>query len=95
MSGRQPTHWLEKQCNSRGQIWTRKIHLQEEIKGSVVKMTSPPVACVREMERGLTGQRVCLKEDPHTIDGHHCICRQKAFKRIRMRVLAKKTAVRM
>lgn len=73
----QPTHWSERQCNSRGQILTRKIHLQGETK---VRPLLVHIAFLLPRVYGtandLTIQCIRLHEDPHTIDGHHHICRQ-------------------
>lgn len=68
------THWSEKQCNSRGQIWTKKIHLQRESKVRGLQRKISYVVRLREPGGDLTIQRVRLHEDPHTIDGNHRIC---------------------
>lgn len=79
--GEQHTYLSEKQCNSREQFWTQKIHLQEDKEDtSVVENTVLQHLC-SEATQDRTVERVCLQEDPHPVDGHHYICnrRRKTF----------------
>lgn len=76
----QPTYLSGKQCNSRGQIWTRNIHLQKQrrVQNTVMQNTFLQ-SCVYGWGKDLTIQRVRLHEDPHTIDGHHHIYSHKTI----------------
>lgn len=73
MTWQQPTHWSGKQCNSRGQIWTRRIHLQGETR---VRPPFSPATLFYGTADDLTVECVRLHQDPHTVDGHHRICSQ-------------------
>lgn len=67
-------HLSEKQCNSREQFWTQKIHLQEDTEDrSVAQNIFLQHLCLKTAQDH-TVERVCLQEDPHPIDGHHRIC---------------------
>lgn len=90
--GEQHTHLSEKQCNSREQFWTQKIHLQEDKEDtSVVENTLLQHLC-SEATQDRTVERVRLQEDPHPVDGHHRICNRR---RKTSPSISQKTAVRM